>query len=117
MNIDITAVVVAVMIGSATYMMLTGKLRQIIIGVCLFSNAINLLILAASKTPENKRVPIINPAQEIPYVDPLPQALILTAIVIGFALISYIVVLSWRIFANTGEEDTIVICQEFTQKP
>lgn len=84
---------IALMVGIATYLMTLGRKKEAIMGAALFSNAINLLLLASSKSPIGKSAPLLS-EEGLYAVDPLPQALVLTAIVIGFALIASLVILS-----------------------
>ena len=62
----------------------------------LLSNAINLLLLVMSGSPLGKTPPIIDVANETSMVDPLPQALILTAIVIGFGMVAFLITLVYQ---------------------
>lgn len=64
------------MLGGGIYLLLSHRYAEVILGIALFSNGINLLLIESGL--DNLSQP-----------DPLPQALILTAIVIGFALISF----------------------------
>ena len=68
-------------------------------GFVILSNAANLLVLSASGRPDDKAAPIVLDPNA-PMVDPLPQALILTAIVIGFGVIAYLVLLLYRLFLD-----------------
>ncbi|MDZ4744343.1 MAG: NADH-quinone oxidoreductase subunit K [Verrucomicrobiota bacterium] len=98
MQID-TAILIGVMFTCAIYLMLNQSFVKILFGIAILSNAANLLILAMSGCPDNAVEPFIN-GQGVPMVDPLPQALILTAIVIGFGTIAYMVLLLYRLFLD-----------------
>ena len=93
-----TAILVGLLFGIACYLILQASFVRILFGFILLSNAANLFILAMSGRPERKSAPVVK--GEAPYVDPLPQALILTAIVIGFGVIAYLVVLLYRTFLD-----------------
>ena len=67
-----------ILVGFGVYLMLSKSMMRIIIGVGLFGHATNLIILIAD-------IPIISELGKN-YIDPIPAALILTAIVIGFAV-------------------------------
>jgi multicomponent Na+:H+ antiporter subunit C len=102
-----TAVLVGVLFAGGTYLILQRSFVRILFGFVLFSNAANLLILSMSGRPDGKGAPLVGEGSG-PLVDPLPQALILTAIVIGFAVTSYLVLLLYRLFldhrtTNAGE--------------
>lgn len=78
-----------------------------IFGLILLSNAVNLLILTVGGVTRGAPPIITQGATELaaPYANPLPQALVLTAIVIGFGLIAFALVLVYRTYATTGTID------------
>ena len=94
-----TALLVGVLFGCATYLILQRSFVKILFGFVVLSNAANLVVLGMSGRPDGRTAPIVlNPAAA--HVDPLPQALILTAIVIGFGMIAYLVLLLYRLFLD-----------------
>jgi multicomponent Na+:H+ antiporter subunit C len=93
-----TAILIGLLFGCACYLVLQASFVRILFGFILLSNAANLFILAMSGPPEGRSTPIV--VGDRPSVDPLPQALILTAIVIGFGVIAYLVVLLYRTFLD-----------------
>ena len=96
-----------VLYASGIYLMLRRRLAQLIIGIGLLSNGTNLLIFTAGGL--TRRLPPVVPegAQSLvaPYADPVPQALVLTAIVIGFGLLAFSLVLAHRVHATVGTDD------------
>jgi multicomponent Na+:H+ antiporter subunit C len=99
---------VGVMIAASIYLILDRNLIRFIFGLILASNAINLLIFTVGRL-DSQRPPLIpNPATAVqgPFANALPQALILTAIVIGFALLSFVFVLFYRAYQELGTVDT-----------
>lgn len=94
-----TALLVGVLFAGATYLLLQRSFVRVLFGFVLLSNAANVLLLSMSGRPDAKTAPIVTGAPP-PLVDPLPQALILTAIVIGFGVISYLVLLLYRLFLD-----------------
>ena len=97
----IAAVVVGVLFACATYLLLSRELKGIAMGVFLLGHGANLAILAVSRSPVGKRPPVLGEGGIIvgESVDPLPQALVLTAIVIGFAVQAFLltlIVVTWR---------------------
>ena len=96
-----------VLYAAGIYLMLRRRLAQLIIGLGLLSNGTNLLIFTAGGlTPA--RPPVIaagHATLEPPYADPVPQALVLTAIVIGFGLTAFSLVLAHRVHATAGTDD------------
>ncbi len=111
MQID-TALLVGVMFTIATYLMLQKNFIRILFGFIIFSNAGNLFILSMSGSPDGRNIPILKDGIPIlkdgvtNYVDPLPQSLVLTAIVIGFGLTVYLIMLLYRIILDTKTMDS-----------
>jgi multicomponent Na+:H+ antiporter subunit C len=99
-----TAVLVGILFTCATYLILQRSFVRILFGFMILSNAANLLVLSASGRPDGKEAPIVLNAAA-PMVDPLPQALILTAIVIGFGLQAFALVLFRQAYRTCGAED------------
>lgn len=94
-----TALLVGVMFTVATYLVLQRSFVKILFGFLILTNAANLLVLAMSGRPDGKGAPVVlEPGAAL--VDPLPQALILTAIVIGFGMAAYLVFLLYRLFLD-----------------
>jgi multicomponent Na+:H+ antiporter subunit C len=94
----VLALVVGALYATGLYMMMRRSIAKLIIGLALLSHAANLLIFTAAGL-ERAEPPLIPPGAErlaAPHVDPLPQALILTAIVISFGLLAFALVLIHR---------------------
>lgn len=98
MQVD-TAILVGVLFACATYLILQRSFVKALFGLIVLSNAANLVVLTSSGNPGGKAAPIVVPGAGA-MVDPLPQALILTAIVIGFGMIAYGVILMYRLFLD-----------------
>ena len=97
MNVAL-AITVGVLYATGLYMMTRRHIVKLIIGLALLGHGANLLIFSAGR-PMRGRPPIIPSGESVmsgPYADPLPQALILTAIVIGFGVLAFSVVLIQR---------------------
>ena len=100
------AILVAVLAGAGTYLVMHRTLTRIILGLAMLGNAVNLLILTSGGTPGE--APVIGRTGE--FTDPVPQALVLTAIVIGFGVLSVLLLMayrSWTIDGNDEVEDDI----------
>jgi multicomponent Na+:H+ antiporter subunit C len=101
------AAAAGVLYMAGIYLMLRRRLAQLIIGLGLLSNGTNLLIFAAGSLTRSH--PPVVPAGTVelaaPYADPVPQALVLTAIVIGFGLLAFSLVLAHRVHSTTGSDD------------
>lgn len=101
------ALVIGILFASAIYMMLRRSIVKLVIGLMLLSNAANLLIFAVSGMTRGAP-PLIGEdetAISSLVADPLPQALILTAIVISFGVLAFSVVLIHRAFEVVGTDD------------
>ena len=99
------------MIAGSIYLMLDKNLIRFIFGLVLASNAVNLLIFAAGR-PNTSQPPLIPQGSLVPatvVANSLPQALILTAIVIGFALLVFVFILFFRAYDTLGTIDTDVL--------
>ncbi len=102
-----TAILVAILGGAAIYLCLSRRFLRVLLGFLMLSNAGNLVVLSMSGDPTGKRSATLNPAADPSgAVDPLPQALILTAIVIGFSVTAYLTVLLYRIYVDSGTATT-----------
>lgn len=83
----VLALAIGVLAASGIWLILRPRTFQLIIGLSLISYAVNLFIFSMSR-PRTNVAPIVDPSGPINpgnYADPVPQALVLTAIVIGFA--------------------------------
>ena len=102
------AVVIGVLYAAAVYMLLRRSIAKLIIGLALLSHAVNLLIFTAGKAQESRPPVLFEPSMTASLAntaDPLPQALILTAIVINFGLVAFVVTLLHRSAQSTGNDD------------
>ena len=106
--LTLCAGLVGVMVAASVYLILDRNLIRFIFGLILAGNAINLLIFTVGRL-DSQSPPLIPDsamAAQGPFANALPQALILTAIVIGFALLSFIFVLFYRTYQELGTVDT-----------
>ncbi len=104
---SLIAVLVGVLFGAGIFLMLSRTPVKLIIGLVFLSNAINLLIFDAAGLTRS-RPPIIATSEKIlleTTADPLPQALILTAIVISFGVLAFALVLFNRTFKTIPARD------------
>jgi multicomponent Na+:H+ antiporter subunit C len=93
--------------AAGLYLMLGRSLGKLIVGLVLLGQAANLLIFTAGRLTR-ARPPIIPEGAlqpQVPFADPIPQALILTAIVIGFGVLAFALVLVDRTFQTLGTYD------------
>ena len=99
--------VVGGLFAAGFYLMLRRSMVKLIFGLVLLSHAANLLIFTAGGLVRAKP-PLIPPGDLVPakeFADPVPQALILTAIVISFAVIAFAAVLVKRVYRTVGSGD------------
>jgi multicomponent Na+:H+ antiporter subunit C len=92
---------VGVLFATGTYSMMHRSLTRIIVGVGLIGNGVNLLLVVSGSRPGLP--PIVGKLTGA--TDPIPQALVLTAIVIGFALQAFLLALAWRNWTLNGNDD------------
>ncbi|MGM8364908.1 Na(+)/H(+) antiporter subunit C [Virgibacillus sp. W0181] len=95
-------VVAGVFVTAATYLMLSGNVIRIILGTAMFTHAAHLLLITMGGLGASQ-VPIIDKSG-VDYADALPQALILTSIVITFGVTAFFLVLAYRTFKETGTD-------------
>lgn len=105
----IYSLAIGVMAGSGIWLLLRPRTFQVIIGLTLVSYAVNLFIFGMGRLSVGAP-PIIDASTAIDpsaYTDPVPQALVLTAIVIGFATTALylVVLLALRGLSNTDHVD------------
>ncbi|MBN2548886.1 MAG: Na+/H+ antiporter subunit C [Anaerolineales bacterium] len=103
----ILAIVIGALFAGGLYMMLRRNLVKILIGLLLLGHAVNLFVFTLGRLVRG--IPPLIPNGETvltpPYADPVPQALILTAIVISFGVTSFAVILLRQAYLNLGTED------------
>lgn len=101
------ATVIGVLYGAGLYLLMRRSLVQLVIGLVLLSQAANLLIFTAAGVRSSNAPLVVEgahiPAEEV--ADPLPQALILTAIVIGFGVIAFTLALFHTAYMRVGTDD------------
>lgn len=109
----VLAIVAGVLYGTGLYLMLRRRLAQLIIGLGLLTNGTNLLIFTAGGLTRASPpvVPEDGPLAP-PFADPVPQALILTAIVIGFGVLAFSLVLAHRVHQSLGTDDVDAVGTE-----
>ena len=93
------AITLGLLTASGVYLMLQARVFPLVLGLTLLSYAVNLFLFAMGRLASGMPAVIGRSAE---YGDPLPQALVLTAIVIGFAMTAFVVVLALRGLDETG---------------
>jgi multicomponent Na+:H+ antiporter subunit C len=104
----VLAALVGCFIAAGIYLLLSRSVIRMLLGLVVFGNGVNLLIFTAGRLTR-AAAPIV-PAglnqPDGPVANPLPQALILTAIVIGFAMFSFLLVLAFRAYQTLDADNT-----------
>ena len=100
------ALAIGILAGSGVWLLLRPRTFQVLMGFTLLSYATNLFIFGMGRLAP-RRAPIIDPSGPIDpahYADPVPQALVLTAIVIGFATTALFLVMLLALRGLTGTD-------------
>ncbi|KIL42599.1 Na(+)/H(+) antiporter subunit C [Jeotgalibacillus soli] len=97
------SIVIGILFMCATYLILSKSLLRIIFGTLIISHAVHLLVLTMSGLKRGA-APILTDGVTA-YTDPLPQALVLTAIVIAFGVTAFFLVLGFRAYQEIGTDN------------
>ena len=104
----VLAALVGLFVAIGIYLLLSRSVIRMLIGMTIFGNGVNLLIFTAGRVTQ-AIAPIVPEgldAPEGPIANPLPQALILTAIVIGFSMFAFLLVLAFRAYQSLDADNT-----------
>lgn len=99
---------VGIFFAAAIYLMLSRHIVRVLLGIAILGNAVNLLLFTSGRLTREVP-PIIGAGSDTlsaEAANPLPQALILTAIVISFSFFAFLLVLSYRAFQELKTDDT-----------
>ncbi len=100
-------VLVGILYSSGIYLMFRRSMVKLLLGLMMLGNGANILIFLMGELTKGK-APIIDEEQKHfldAYADPVPQSLILTAIVISFGLTAFAIVLLNKVYSTTGTDD------------
>lgn len=96
------SILIGVLTASGVYLLLRAQTFPVVLGLTLLSYGVTLYLFAAGRLAIG-RPPVIGAG--LPgYADPLPQALVLTAIVIGFAMTAFVIMLALKARAEMGTD-------------
>lgn len=101
------AFVIGGLYAAGLYLMMRRSVVKLLIGLAMLTNAANLLIFTAAGLTRGKP-PLVQGnagSPEAPFADPVPQALVLTAIVIGFGILAFAAALVHRAYQTVGSDD------------
>lgn len=101
------AIAVGALFAASIYLILRRDLVRLILGIGLLSQALHLVVFVAGGLTRGLSPLIPEDADLLapPHADPLPQALVLTAIVINFGLVAFALTLAYRTSARLGTQD------------
>jgi len=102
----VLAIAIGILTGSGVYLLLRPRTFQVIIGLTLLSYAVNLFIFSMGRLKVDSEPILVNgvTATLANTADPMPQALVLTAIVIGFAMTALFLVVMLAARGLTGND-------------
>lgn len=96
-------ILVGILISIGTYLILSRQLLRIVLGASVVGHAVNLLLITSGGLKTGS-APLLG-EKTAGFTDAIPQALILTAIVINFAVTALVLVLCYRAYQNFGTDD------------
>lgn len=103
--IGFSALAVGFLFACGVYMILSRNTQRIVIGFIVLANGVNLLVLTSAGLPEGAVSPLITGAESAVYSDPLPQAFILTAIVIGLGTAAFLLAMATTAHRTMGTDE------------
>lgn len=112
----IGAITAGIMAALGVWMMLSRHLMRVVLGIAVLSNAINLGVLTTGRFAGSEAAFTFSGQDVLDSVNPLPQALVLTAIVIGFALFVFALSVLKRTHELHGDKNTDRVSQ-VTEQP
>jgi multicomponent K+:H+ antiporter subunit C len=96
------ALIIGVLTACGVYLTLRARTFPVVLGLTFLSYAVNLFLFAMGRLTIGQ--PPVIAAQANGYADPLPQALVLTAIVISFGMTAFVIVLALKARAELGND-------------
>ena len=106
---------IAVLTAGGVYLALRGRTFQVVLGLTLLSYAVNLFLFAIGRLIVDR--PPLYAKDVTAHADPLPQALVLTAIVITFGMTALTVILSLRSFLESGSDQVDGLADPDAEEP
>ena len=104
LNIEfLVASAVGLLTAAGIYLILRRRTFPVILGLSLLTYGVNIFLFASGRLMVNAP-PILNKYAEVPYIDPLPQALVLTAIVISFGMTAVVVMIALAAYLSARDD-------------
>lgn len=100
---SVIIILAGILVMIATYLFLSRNIIRIILGSAILSHAVHLLLMTMGGLKKGGAPLLDEEASD--YVDALPQALILTAIVINFAVTAIFLIIAYHLYRKTGTEN------------
>lgn len=97
------SIAIGVLFTVGVYLLLSKSLLRILLGTSLLTHGVHLLLLTMSRLKTGS-APLLGEKAEA-YIDPIPQALILTSIVISFGVTSFFIVAAYKAYQKLGTDD------------
>lgn len=94
---------VGLLTAAGVYLLLRRRTFPVIVGISLLSYAVNVFLFATGRLALNAP-PVLNKYADVPYTDPLPQALVLTAIVISFGMTAVVVMIALSAYLSSQDD-------------
>lgn len=98
----LVAVAIGVLTAAGIFLLLRPRTFAVVLGLTLLSYSVNLFLFAMGRLQIG--LPAVIDAKQTAYADPLPQALVLTAIVIAFGMTAFLIVLAIKARAELGND-------------
>jgi multicomponent Na+:H+ antiporter subunit C len=101
------SIAISICVAAGVWLLLSRDLFRVVIGLSVLGSAVNLIVFIGGR-PGTLLPPVIEKGSDVlaqSAANPLPQALVLTAIVIGFALLCFSLVLAARLNRQHGHTD------------
>ncbi len=102
------AIVIGVLFAGGTYLILRPNLIRVVLGMGLYSNGVNLLMITCGGFSGGWEAPFASlegPSKNIAMMDPIPPDIILTAIVISFAVGALFLTIAYRVYLDHGTDN------------
>lgn len=99
----LVASAIAVLTASGTFLLLRSQTFSIVLGLTMLTYAVNLFLFSSGRLAVSQPDIVVDPGGT--YADPLPQALVLTSIVISFGMSALILVMAVRSYFETGGDE------------
>ncbi|KUJ82257.1 Na+/H+ antiporter subunit C [Ruegeria profundi] len=112
----LVASAVGVMTAAGIFLILRRRTFPVILGLSLITYAVNVFLFATGRLALDAPA-VLNKYEEVPYTDPLPQALVLTAIVISFGMTAVVVMVALSAYLSSKDDHIDMTAQDSVDAP